>query len=51
MDKVPRKVVSCGSEVFEEKNDLEPMIGCAPKVGGMEGLTVVDGNKGPTLGG
>ena len=51
MDKVPRKGVACGSEVFEEKNDPEPIPGCAPDVGGMEGLTVVDVNKGSTLGG
>ena len=50
MDKVPRKGATCGSEVFEEKNDPEPMLSCAPDVGGMEGLTVVDANEGPTLG-
>ena len=32
MDRVPRKGVACGSEVFEEKNDLKSMLGCAPNV-------------------
>ena len=32
MDKVPRKGVACGSEVVEEKSDLELMPDCAPKV-------------------
>ena len=32
MEKVPRNGVACGSEVVEEKGDLEPMLGCAPKV-------------------
>ena len=50
MDKVPGKGAACGSEVFEEKNDPKPMPNCAPDVGGMEGLTIVDANKGPTLG-
>ena len=50
MDKVPIKGVACRSEVGEEKNDPEPMLGCTPKVCGMEGLIVVDVNKGPTLG-
>ena len=51
MDTVPGKGVSCGSGVVEEKNDLEPMPGGAPEICGMEGLTVDDANKGPTLGG
>ena len=51
MDKVPGKGVACGSEVVEEKNDPEPMPGYAPNVGGMERLTIVDANKGSTLGG
>ena len=49
MDKVLGNGVVCGSDVDEEKSDPEPMPGCAPKVFGMEGLTVV--NEGPTLGG
>ena len=32
MDTVSRKGVSYGSGVVEEKNDLEPMLGCAPKI-------------------
>ena len=32
MDKVPGKGTACGSEVLEEKNDLELMPGCAPNV-------------------
>ena len=51
MDKGPGKGVACGSEVFEDKNYPELMPSCAPNVGGMEGLTVVDANEGPTLGG
>ena len=51
MDKVPGKGATCGSEVVEEKNDPEPMPGCAPKVCGMEGTSVVDVNEGLTLGG
>ena len=47
---VPRKGVACRSEVNEEKSDPEPMLGCAPKVCGMEGSNVVDVNEGPTLG-
>ena len=50
MEKVPGKGVACGSNVEEKKSDLEPMLGCAPKVCGMEGSIVVDVNKGPTLG-
>ena len=50
MEKVPRKGVACRSDVDEEKSDLESMPDCAPKVCGMEGLTVVDVNEGPTLG-
>ena len=49
MDKVPRKGVACRSKVDEEKSDPEPMPDCAPKVCGMEGLTIVDLNGGPTL--
>ena len=49
MEKVPGKGVACGSEVDEEKSDLEPMPSCSPEVCGMEGLTIV--NEGPTLGG
>ena len=49
MDKVLGKGVACRSE--EEKSDLEQMPSCAPKVCGMEGLTVVDANEGLTLGG
>ena len=51
MDKVPGKGVACESEVDEEKSDPELMSGCAPKVCGMEGLTIIDVNEGPTLGG
>ena len=51
MDIVPGKGVACGSGVVEKKNDLEPIVGCAPEICGMEGLTVDDANKGPTLGG
>ena len=50
MYKVPRKGVACESDVDEEKSDPEPIHGCAPKVCGMEGLTVVDVNEGLTLG-
>ena len=50
MDKVPGKGATCGSEVFEEKNHSEMMPDCAPDVGGMEGLTITDANKGLTLG-
>ena len=32
MDTVPRKGVASGSEVVEEKSDLELMSGCAPEV-------------------
>ena len=49
MDKVPRKGVACRSDVDEEKNDPDPMPGCALSVCGMEGSTVVDVNEGPTL--
>jgi hypothetical protein len=49
MDKVPGKGVACGSDVDEEKSDLELMPNCAPKVCGMEGSTIVDVNEGPTL--
>ena len=49
MDKVPGKGVACGSIVDEEKSDPEPMPGCAPNVCGMEGSTVVEVSKGPTL--
>ena len=49
MDKVPRKGVACGTDVDEEKRDLEPMPGCAPSVCGMEGSTIVDVNEGPTF--
>lgn len=51
MEKVPRKGVACGSEVVEEKSDPKLMPGCAPKVCGMEGFTIVDVNEGLTLGG
>ena len=51
MDKFPRKGAACGSQVVEEKNDPEPILDCAPEICGMEGLTVDDANKGPTLGG
>ena len=51
MDKILGKGVACGSDVDEEKSDMESMPDCAPKVCGMEGLTVVDVNEGPTLGG
>ena len=50
MDTIPRKGVACGSVVVKEKNDPEPMPGCAPEIRGMEGLTVDDANKDPTLG-
>ena len=49
MDKVPRKVVACGSDVDEEKRDLEPMLGCAPSVCRMDGSIVVDEKEGPTF--
>ena len=49
MDKVPGKGVVDGSEVVEEKVNLEPIPGCAPKNCGMEGSTVDDANKDPTL--
>ena len=32
MDTVPRKGVACGSEVVEEKSDLELMLDCAPEI-------------------
>ena len=51
MENVLGKGVACRSDVDEEKSDLEPMPSCAPKVCGMEGLTIVDANEGPTLGG
>lgn len=50
MDKVPGEGVACESEVVEEKSDPEPMLGCAPKVCGMEGFTFVDANESLTLG-
>ena len=50
MEKVPRKGVAYGSDLDEEKSDLELMLDCAPKVCGMEGTIVVDVNEGPTLG-
>ena len=49
MDKVPGKGVACGSDVDEEKSDLEPMPSCAPNVCGMEGSIFIDVNEGPTL--
>jgi hypothetical protein len=49
MDMVLRKGVACGSETVEEKGDLESMPSCAPKIWGMEGSTVDDANKDPTL--
>ena len=49
MDKVPGKGVAHGSDVDEEKSVMKLMLGCAPKVCGMEGSTVVDVNEGPTL--
>ena len=50
MDRVLGKGVVCRSKVDEEKSDPESMPSCAPKVCGMEGLTVVDVNEGLTLG-
>ena len=49
MDMVPGKGVAYGSEAVEEKGDLESMLGCAPEIWGMEGSTVDDANKDPTL--
>ena len=49
MDKVPGKGVACGSNVDEEKRDLEQISSCAPNVCGMEGSTVIDVNEGPTF--
>ena len=51
MDIVPGKGVACGSIVVKEKSDPEPVPNYAPNAGGMEGLTIVDVNEGPTLGG
>ena len=49
MEKVPGKGVAGGSEVVEEKVDLEPMPGCAPGNWGTEGSTVDDANSDPAL--
>ena len=49
MEQVPGKGVAGGSEVVEEKVDLELMPDCAPGNWGMEGLTVDDGNSNPVL--
>ena len=49
MEKVPGKGLACGSDVDEEKRDLESMPSCAPNVCRMEGSTVVDVNEGPTF--
>ena len=50
MDTVPGKGVAYGSEVVEEKSDLEPMPGCAPEIWGMDRFTIDGANNGPTLG-
>ena len=39
------RVLLVGSEVVEEKVDLEPMPGCAPENWGMEGSMVDDANR------
>ena len=41
--------MACGSNVGEEKRDLEPMLSCAPSVCGMDGSNVVDEKEGPTF--
>ena len=41
--------MACGSDVGEEKRDLELMPGCAPNVCGMDGSTIVNEKEGPTL--
>lgn len=41
--------MGCESDAGEEKRDTEPMLGCAPSVCGMDGLTVVDEKEGPTF--
>ena len=50
MDTIPGKGVACGSEVVEEKGDPEPMPSFALEICRMEGSTVDDANKDPTLG-
>ena len=45
MEMVLGKGVVGGSEVVEEKVDLESMPDCAPKIWVMEGSTVEDANK------
>ena len=32
MDTIPGKGLACGSREVEEKNDPEPMPGCAPEI-------------------
>ena len=49
MEMVPGKGVACGSEVVEEKGDLEQIPGCSLEIWGMEGSIVDDANKDPTL--
>ena len=41
--------MACGSNMGEDKRDLEPMLDCTPSVCGTDGLTIIDEKEGPTF--